>query len=52
MKLFGTATLNGDVIRLFDAEIAFNAESVTRSEITQEDIDGSKATVKVYAFVL
>ena len=49
MELFGTATLNGDVIRLFDAEIAFNAESVTRSEITQEDIDGSKATVKVYA---
>ena len=37
------------MIRLFDAEIAFNAESVTRSEITQEDVDGSKATVKVYA---
>lgn len=38
-----------DVNMRVGAEIAFNAESVTRSEITQEDIDGGKATVKVYA---
>ena len=31
------------------SEIAFNAESVVRSALTQEDIDNARATVKVYA---
>ena len=31
------------------SEIAFNAESVVRSALSQEDIDNARATVKVYA---
>ena len=32
-----------------NSAIAFNAESIVRSAVTQEDIDNARATVKVYA---